>query len=213
MSDPIQTVRAREPKSLRAASVAIGVLCALGLGACTTIEGTNALVDGRTFEREVVRTTVAGIGIIDQPQKDPVMAPRAPLVVPRGDAPLPQPQPAQAAQLPADSNTVRLDTTGLTTADLQLLRDGRVVDSASLASRPLTDAEARQLAARIQAYRRAQGQTGQRSIYLPPERLFSTVSSPSTGQSQELICLAANGDLVPLNDPSCPPEIRRALGG
>ena len=45
-----------------------------------------------------------------------------------------------------------------------------------------------------------------RSIFTPPEQYFSLDAS-----QQDLVCLAANGDLVSVNDPACPPEIRKAL--
>src|SRR5690606_24382844 len=79
------------------------------LAACTTVEGTNALTDFGTFEREVLNTTARGVGLIpgDAPKAEPTSA-RAPLVLPKGNANLPAPTTAAAAgQLPADSNTVR----------------------------------------------------------------------------------------------------------
>jgi hypothetical protein len=45
-----------------------------------------------------------------------------------------------------------------------------------------------------------------RSIYTPPEEYFTV-----TANQQDLVCLAAGGDLVSVNDPACPPEIRKAL--
>ena len=45
-----------------------------------------------------------------------------------------------------------------------------------------------------------------RSIFTPPEQYFSL-----TAGQQDLVCLAKNGDLVSVNDPSCPIEIRNAL--
>ncbi|GGA56383.1 hypothetical protein GCM10011499_28190 [Pelagibacterium lentulum] len=176
----------------------------LGLAACTTIEGTNALSDPMTFEREVLRSTLSGVGIIDQETRDPLVAERGPLVVPASGAVPPPPQ-QRTASLPQDSSRVVVDPTGLTDADLRLLQQGRVVGSGVASGRPLTDAETRQLAARMAAYRRAQGMT-ERNIYLPPEDYFARVGN------QSLVCLAPNGDLVSISDPSCPPEVRAQLG-
>ena len=39
-----------------------------------------------------------------------------------------------------------------------------------------------------------------------PEEYFSV-----TANQQDLVCLAASGELVSVNDPACPPEIRKAL--
>jgi hypothetical protein len=46
-----------------------------------------------------------------------------------------------------------------------------------------------------------------RSIFLPPAEYYQTAPA----QAQNLVCLAPNGDLVAVNDPSCPPEIQKAL--
>ncbi len=68
----------------------------------------------------------------------------------------------------------------------------------------LTEEEQRRLTARMQAANIAQLQGNSRPLYLPPEEYFTTVGS------QELVCLAPNGNLVSLRDPSCPPEVRNA---
>src|SRR5690606_22189402 len=86
--------------------------------------------------------------------------------------------------------------------DLKRLRNARVVDLRTLSGRPLTDAEARQLTARMTA---AQLKSGPRPLYLPPDEYFTTVGGKDT------ICLAKNGELVPLDDAACPEEIRKAL--
>jgi len=192
-----------EGRLARAAAVA-GVAL-VSLSACTTLEGTNAFTDGATFEREVLRSTLQGIGVVPaEPGPTNTQTQRAPLVVPGSGAVPPPPQQAATAALPANSDQVVLDRSGLTDADLAFLRDGRVVDVNQVQGRPLTETEARQLAARMAAYRQAQGQ-GERSIYLPPEAYFNRVGG------QQLICLASNGTLVPLNDPTCPPEVRAQL--
>src|SRR5690606_39045263 len=71
---------------------ALGLLAALSLSACTTVEGTNAMTDFGTFEREVMNTTARGIGLIpgDAPKEDLTQA-RAPLVLPKDQASLPAP--------------------------------------------------------------------------------------------------------------------------
>jgi hypothetical protein len=97
---------------------------------------------------------------------------------------------------------VQIDTAGLSDEDLKRLRNARVVDLRTLSGRPLTDAEAKQLTARMTA---AQLKSGPRPLYLPPDEYFTVVGGKDT------VCLAKNGDLVPLNDESCPPEIRKAL--
>ena len=49
---------------------AIGLLLAFGLGACTTVEGTNALTDIATFEREVATETLQGLGMLEREERD-----------------------------------------------------------------------------------------------------------------------------------------------
>ena len=81
-------------------------------------------------------------------------------------------------------------------------RRTNVVTLSTPDGRPLTGAELQALTARMKEFRISK----QRSIYTPPEQYFSV----SLNQ-QDLVCLAANGDLVSVNDPACPPEIRKAL--
>ena len=127
------------------------------LRACTTTEGTNALSDVGTFEREVMTETMQGIGVLDREEKDENIQPRAPLVLPKDRL-------AAAAGRPeADSpprpccrtirTTSRSIRRGLTDDDIKRLRNARVVDLRTLDGRPLTDAEAQQLTARM--HRRA----------------------------------------------------------
>lgn len=186
---------------------ALAVLAPMLLAACTTVEGTNAMTDFGTFEREVMNTTARGIGLIpgDPPKEDLTQA-RAPLVLPKSNTALPAPSTQVAtAQLPADSNTVRIDTSGLTEADLANLRKARVVDLRSIGGRPLTEDEARALTARMTAAGMNVSATGSRPLYLPPAEYFTRVGDAN------LICRAANGDLVPLNDARCPEDVRKAL--
>ncbi|RUT31197.1 hypothetical protein EMQ25_10055 [Arsenicitalea aurantiaca] len=195
----------RGPKANALARTGLGVsilVAALALGACTTVEGTNALTDIGTFEREVMSETLRGVGMLERDEKEETGQRRAPLVLPRQTASLPAPQQARTDMLPADSDRVQIDASNLTEADLQRLRNARVVDARTLAGRPLTEQETRQLTARMTA---AQVGTGPRPLYLPPDRYFTTVGG------QDTVCLAPSGQLVPISDPSCPAEVRAAL--
>ncbi len=185
------------------ANIAGVVLLVPVLAACVTVEGTNALVDPSTFEREVMNETLRGLGVIGREEKEEISTPRAPLVMPNETATLPRPIERNSDGLPQDSDTVQIDLTGITEEELIRLRNARVVDLRSLGGRPLTEAETRQLTARMTADRL--NASTKRPLYLPPDRYFTTINSV------DLICLAANGDLVPLTDPRCPPEIRAAL--
>ncbi|MHB1103396.1 MAG: hypothetical protein ACYC0C_11615 [Devosia sp.] len=188
---------------IRTGLLAVALLLGLGVGACTTTEGTNAMTDFGTFEREVMTSTLQGLGMVDRQEKEETNTRRAPLVLPKQTASLPAPATdAKTALLPADSTNVQIDTTGLSEEDLKRLRNARVVDLRTLSGRPLTDAEARQLTARMTA---AQLKSGPRPLYLPPDEYFTVVGG------KDMVCLAKNGDLVPLSDKSCPPEIRKAL--
>lgn len=191
----------------RAALAGLALAATLALGACTTVEGTNALTDFGTFERDVMNTTARGIGLIpgEAPKADLTQA-RAPLVLPRdgGNLPAPAPQ-AATAQLPADSNTVRIDTASLSEADIARLRNARVVDLRSMSGRPLTAEEARALTARMTSSGMQVSTTGSRPLYLPPDEYFTRVGDAN------LVCRASNGELVPVSDARCPEEVRRAL--
>ncbi|WP_417309738.1 hypothetical protein [Devosia sp.] len=182
--------------------LSLGLVSALALSACTTTEGTNAFTDIGTFEREVATETLRGLGMIEREEKDEDVTPRGPLVMPK-TASLPAPRErTAAAQLPEDSDTVRIE--GVSEADLRRLRNARVLDGRTQSGRPLTAEETRRMTARMQG---AAVQRAERPLYLPPEDYYTTV------KGQDLVCLAANGELVPLTDPSCPPEIRKSLGG
>jgi hypothetical protein len=204
----LQVVSGRRPalKAVsRAGLLSLSLILSAGLAACTTTEGTNAFSDIGTFEREVMTETMKGMGMMDREGKDENIQPRGPLVLPKS-ATLPPPveksASSAAALLPVDSSNSQIDARNLTEADIKRLRNARVVDLRTLDGRPLTDAESRQLTARFSA---AQLRGGPRPLYLPPEEYFTTV------KGQDMVCLAANGELVPLSDKSCPPEIRKAL--
>lgn len=187
----------------RGGLLTVGLLLGLGLSACTTTEGTNALSDIGTFEREVLTETMKGMGVMEREEKAENPERRGPLVLPKSGA-LPAPQEASnaAALLPQDLTNVQIDTSNISEADLKRLRNARVVDLRTLNGRPLTDVEAKQLTARMTA---AKLKGGPRPLYLPPEEYYTTV------KGQDMVCLAANGELVPLTDKSCPPEVRKAL--
>lgn len=181
------------------------VLLPAALSACTTAEGTNALVNPGTFEREVMTSTLQGLDIVPQDQKKPTNERRAPLVLPKDTAMLPAPTKENTAVLPADSNNVQINTAGLSDADLQRLRNARVVDLRSLSGRPLTDTEQKQLTARMAAANVNVAAQGQRPLYLPPVQYFADYKGRDT------ICKAPDGSFVALSDPKCPQAIRDAL--
>lgn len=189
----------------RTGLVAIMILASGVLTACTTAEGTNALTDVRTFEREVMTSTLQGLSMVPREEKDERMQTRGPLVLPKSTA-LPQPQAtSQVAALPKDSDSVQIDTSNLSEADLKRLRNARVVDLRSLDGRPLSETETRALTARMKAAQMASLGQSKRPLYMPPEEYFVSF------QGKDLVCLAKNGQLVSLKDPSCPPEIRKAM--
>jgi len=175
------------------------------LGACTTDEGTNALVSPYAFEHEVMDPTLQGLDILPPDPSKPPPKPRAPLVMPKQTAELPPPaarNPAAAA-LPTDSTDPKISTAGLSQADLARLRNARVIDLSALNGRALTDSERRQLAAQLAAAN--QGNSGSRPLTLPPASYFASYKGSNA------VCKAANGTLVALNDPRCPEKIQHAL--
>ena len=187
----------------RTASVAAILLVALGLSACTTTEGTNAFTDFGTFEREVMTSTAQGIGLVPKEEKPDPTNPRGALVLPKAGQALPAPtEDTAVAMLPEDSNSVKVDATGLSDADLARAKRTKVVSVQTPDGRPLTQSEFRALTARMKEFRVSK----KRSIFTPPEEYFTV-----TANQQDLVCLAANGELVSVNDPACPPEIRKAL--
>jgi hypothetical protein len=187
----------------RIAAFAAILLVATGLSACTTTEGTNAFTSAQTFETEVMDSTAQGLGLIPKPVKPDPTNPRGPLVIPKSTSVLPPPeQDTVTAQLPVDNKQPQIDTNGMSNADVERLRHVRVVDVNTPDGRPLTAAELQKMTARMKAFTLS----SKRSIFTPPEQYFSL-----TAGQQDLVCLAKNGDLVPVNDPSCPLEIRNAL--
>ncbi|MCZ4271435.1 hypothetical protein [Maritalea porphyrae] len=198
--------------ALRAIQFATLGAAVFAVAACTTVEGTNAFKDGETFEREVLTATAQGIGLIEKEKKEDVKSERAPLVLPKDAAVLPIPtKSTQTASLPEDSDKVLLDKSKLTENEIRLLRGARVVDLGAVKGRPFTPEEMAEVARRFreqrEAYAKALQSGTNRPLYLPPERYFTKVGG------QDLICLADNGDLVPLDSPLCPEDIRAALQG
>ncbi|UJQ95875.1 hypothetical protein [Mariluticola halotolerans] len=188
----------------RAGFAAALLFASFALSACTTVEGTNALVDASTFEREVANQTLQGLGMMPKEKKPMIETPRAPLVLPKDKNALPPPTEETAGLLPEDSDKVQIDASNLTEDELRRLRNARVVDLRSVSGRPLTETESRQLTARMTAAR-LKAKASSRPLFLPPDEYFTTVGG------QDLVCLAENGDLVTLDDPACPPELRAAL--
>jgi hypothetical protein len=187
----------------RAGLLTLALLATGMLAACTTAEGTNALTDPGTFEREVMTSTLQGLSLVPQDQKAEPTTPRAPLVLPKANSALPAPGQATAvAALPKDSSTAQIDTSKVSAADMARLRNARVVDLTSVSGRPLTETEAKKLTARMKA---AQVATGPRPLYLPPAEYYTTVGG------QDLVCKTPAGDLVPLTDKACPAKVRNAL--
>ena len=184
------------------ATQAVLLLASLGLSACTTTEGTNAFTSPQTFETEVLDKTAQGLGLIPSPVKPDPTNVRGPLVLPRDTAVLPPPETqTKVADLPVDSSQPQIDTNGLSQSDVDRLRHVRVVDVNTPDGRPLTAAELKSMTAKMKGYTL----NSKRSIFTPPEQYFSVAA----GQ-KDLVCLAKNGDLVSVNDPNCPLEIRTA---
>jgi|GEM_PF-461326 len=176
------------------------------LAGCTTAEGTNAFATPATFEREVMTSTLQGLDIVPQTATKPVDQTRAPLVMPKQMAQLPSPtKEGDNPVLPTDSDNPQISTAGLTKADIDHLRNARVVDLNSISGRPLTDTERKQLTARMVAANMQVSTNGSRALTLPPEGYFTSY------RGQDAICLAKDGSLVSLKDPKCPDEIKKAM--
>jgi len=197
--------RSAKSSVIRTGLMSVSLLLTMALGACTTVEGTNALVDPATFEREVMSETLRGVGMIDREVKPENPERRGPLVLPKQTAMLPTPTQSMVDQLPVDSSRVQIDTSNLTDADLKRLRNARVVDLRSTEGRPLTEVEAKQLTARMKAGNMASLGQSKRPLYLPPEEYFTTIGGT------DLVCQTPKGDLVALNDQRCPQAIRDSI--
>ena len=185
---------------------ALGVLLSLSLAACTTVEGTNALTDVGTFEREVMTSTARGVGLIDgAPPKEDLTQARAPLALPRDASSLPPPSQSAAAQLPVNSDQVRIDTANMSEAEIARLRNAKVVDMRTLSGRPLTPQESSALTARMQGANMQVTANGKRPLYLPPDDYFARVGDA------DLLCRTPSGEVVSLRDSRCPADVRRAI--
>jgi hypothetical protein len=126
----------------RTASVAAILLVSIGLSACTTTEGTNAFTDIGTFEREVMTSTAQGVGLVPKEEKPEPTNPRGPLVLPKSGQALPAPtEDTAVAMLPEDSDLVKVDSTGLSDADLARAKRTKVVSLQTPDGRPLTATE------------------------------------------------------------------------
>lgn len=191
---------------LRLAALSVLLLVPV-LSACTTVEGTNALVDAGTFEREVMVSNMQGLAILPQDAKKPDPQPRAPLVMPKQVGQLPAPRTANAddSAIPTDSTNPQINTAGLSEADVKRLRNARVVDLQSVSGRPLTDTERKQLTARMAAANVTPAGQGTRALTLPPVSYFSDY------KGRDMVCRANDGTLVALDDKRCPQSIRDAM--
>lgn len=197
--------RSAKTSVIRTGLMSASLLLTMALGACTTVEGTNALVDPATFEREVMSETLRGVGMLDRSEKPEMTERRGPLVLPKQTASLPTPTQSRTDQLPVDSAKVQIDTANLSEADLSRLRNARVVDLRTLSGRPLTDAESKALTTRMKAGRVDQLGQSKRPIYLPPEEYFTTLDGT------DLICQSATGELVKVDDKRCPAAVQSAV--
>jgi len=184
------------------------MLLAASLSACTTIEGTNALTDFGTFEREVGQETLKGLGMIPRESKQPTKAPRAQLALPKDGTVVPPPSDEEAsavAELPVDSDKTKIDTTGLTNEQVRRIRSIVVFDGLARSGRRMTDAEIAEVTKRVESgllrIDRADA-----PLWVPDQSYFTTNIA-----GQDAVCLAANGDLVSISDPACPPAIRAQL--
>jgi|SRR6185437_14692037 hypothetical protein len=175
------------------------------LSACTTADGTNALVDPGTFEREVMDSTLQGLDILPPNPEKGALQPRAPLVLPKRVGQLPPPSTGDNKALPTDSNNPQINTASLSPGDLQRLRGARVVDLHTLDGRPLTDTERKQLTARMMAANMTPRSNGDRPLTLPPVSYFSDYKGKDT------VCKATDGTLVALNDKRCPAAVKDAM--
>ena len=92
-----------------------GLAAAVSLSACTTVEGTNAMVDPLTFEREVMRTTLQGVGIVPQEEKPMVSGERSPLVLPASGSTPPPPTRSPGSNYQTSTKLRSSTQTGCTT--------------------------------------------------------------------------------------------------
>lgn len=191
--------------AVRIGFVVLAAGLAAGLSACTTTEGTSAFSDPQTFEREVMTGTLQGLGLLGRPPVEGDVQNRGPLVVPRDTSTLPPPAERVAGQIPEDSANVSVNLTGLSAAEVEQLRNIRVADLATPSGRPLSDSELAQLRSRLSEAGISVQASGRRPLYMPPEEYFTVIGG------RDYVCLASNGNLVPIDDPSCPPEVRAAL--
>ena len=162
-----------------------------------------------TFEREVMTSTLQGLDLVPQGRpRSPTTRPRGPLVMPKADGAAAAADQAttDTAMLPADSNNPQIDTAGLSEADIDsACATPASSTSARSSGRPLTDAERKQLTARMQAANMQVSADGNRPLTLPPVYYFTDYKGKARG-------LPGRGrHLVSVNDPKCPDEIRKAL--
>ena len=183
------------------------IVVAASLPACTTVEGTNALVDVGTFEREVGQETLKGLGVIDREVKEPIAAPRGLLALPKSGTEVPPPsEETEYAMLPENSDQAKIDSTGLSNEEIARIRKIIVFDGRAESGRKLTSAEIVQVTRNIEAGRLRLTLNSAPELWVPDDSYFT-----ATINGQDAVCLAPNGDLVSLDDPACPPAIRAQL--
>jgi hypothetical protein len=148
--------------------------------------------------------TAQGLGLVPKSVKPDPTNNRGPLVLPKDTTNLPPPQTdtQEVAALPKNADQPDINTAGLSNDDIEKLRHVRVVDVNTPDGRPLSAAELQKLVGKMKSYQLSQ----KRSIFVPPESYFQV--GADTGS---LVCLSGTGDLVSVDDPSCPASIRAAL--
>ena len=160
-----------------------------------------------TFEREVGQETLKGLGVIPRETKAPIKTPRGKLALPKEGVVMPPPsKETETAMIPTDHDRAKLDTTGLTDEDVTRIRSIIVFDGIADSGRKLTNAEIAQVTKNIESGK-LRINNASAPLWVPDQSYFSV----SSVGGQDAVCLAPNGDLVPLEDPACPPEIKKKL--
>lgn len=205
MSKRASSISSKIALGTRIACVGLTVSLLALTGACTTVEGGNAFIDMETFGREVVDETVIGLGMKPRIYKDVPKNQRAELVLPK-QGQVGAPSEGRVAELPQDSDGVIIDPNKVTPAMVRRIRQARVVDTVDIvAGRVLTPQERKRLSQQIVQARLLFQQSRSVTLFEPPKDYFTSLGG------SDLICLAPDGELVLLDDPKCPADIRAAL--
>lgn len=205
MSNSGKNLASTKSTSLRILSAGASIAILALTAACTTVEGGNAFVDGETFGREVIDATVIGLGLKAKVYKDVPANEHAPLVLPK-EGTVAAPSEGRVAELPENSDKVVIDPNKVTPEMVRRIRQARVIDSIDVSGdRPLTPAEMKFISERVRQARLTFQQNREVTLFEPPKAYFTSLGG------SDFVCLATDGDLVLLDDPKCPPEIRAAL--